>query len=161
MHEPQILFLDEPTSGVEPLARRQFWQLIEDFARQGTAVLVTTHYLEEAEHCNRIGFLVSGEIVEQGSPSQLKARQPGQLIELVSNCPQAISDCLKNRFAPWRISFFGDHLHVVLDHPQTEIPQLNLWLEAAQLPLRSLRVIPFSLEDVFISIVQRTRQGGL
>ena len=95
MHEPEILFLDEPTSGVDPLARRQFWRLIEDFARCGTAVLVTTHYLEEAEHCNFMGFMVAGEVVAEGTPSQIKAAQPGQLIEIVTNATQAASDLLK------------------------------------------------------------------
>lgn len=158
MHEPAILFLDEPTSGVDPLARRQFWRLIEDFARQGTAVLVTTHYLEEAEHCNRMGFMVAGKVVTQGSPSQIKAEQPGQLLELVTDQPQATSNWLKQRLEPWRVSIFGDRLHVVLDDPETEIPQLRADLQAAHLPVISLWPIPFSLEDAFIGIVQRASQ---
>jgi ABC-2 type transport system ATP-binding protein len=160
MHEPEILFLDEPTSGVDPLARRQFWRMIEDFARQGTAVLVTTHYLEEAEHCNRMGFMVAGEVVTQGSPSQIKAEQPGQLIEVVTAHTQAASDLLKTKLEPWRVSIFGDRLHVVLDDPDQEIPQLRSTLQANQVDVRSLRPIPFSLEDAFIGIVQRTQQEG-
>lgn len=160
MHEPEILFLDEPTSGVDPLARRQFWRLIEDFARRGTAVLVTTHYLEEAEHCNRMGFLVAGEVVAQGSPSQIKSAQPGQLLEIVTNRTQVASDLLKTKLEPWRVSIFGDRLHVVLDNPNAEIPQICSVLQAAQLDIRSLRPIPFSLEDAFIGIVQRTQLGG-
>jgi len=72
MHEPEILFLDEPTSGVDPLARRQFWKMIEDFALNGTAIIVTTHYLEEAEHCNRIAFMSNGEIIAEDSPDNIK-----------------------------------------------------------------------------------------
>lgn len=155
MHEPAILFLDEPTSGVDPLARRQFWRLIEEFARQGTAVLVTTHYLEEAEHCNRMGFMVAGKVVSQGSPSQIKAEQPGQLLELVTEQPQATSNWLKQQLEPWRVSIFGDRLHVVLDDPESTIPQLRANLEAANFKISSLRPIPFSLEDAFIGIVQR------
>ena len=97
MHEPDILFLDEPTSGVDPLARRQFWKLIRDFAQQGTAILVTTHYLEEAENCNNMAFMVAGKIVAQGSPSEIKTSQPGQLFELVSGQIQAASNLLKAR----------------------------------------------------------------
>lgn len=155
MHEPEILFLDEPTSGVDPLARRQFWRLIADFARQGTAVLVTTHYLEEAEHCNRMGFLVAGEVVTQGSPSQIKAEQPGRLLELIIDRTQAASDLLKTQLEPWRVSIFGDRLHIVLDDPDAEIPLLRSTLQKAQLKVHSLRAIPFSLEDAFIGIVQR------
>jgi len=155
MHEPEILFLDEPTSGVDPLARRQFWRLIEDFARQGTAVLVTTHYLEEAEHCNRMGFMVAGEVVTQGSPSQVKAEQPGQLFEMVTAQTQAAANLLKTALEPWRVSIFGDRLHVVLDQPQAQLSQIQSLLQLEQLQIHSLRPIPFSLEDVFIGVVSR------
>ncbi len=154
IHKPQILFLDEPTSGVDPLARRQFWRLIEDFARNGTAILVTTHYLEEAEHCNRMGFMVAGEVVTQGSPSQIKAEQPGQLLEVITDDTQVASNLLKTQLEPWRVSIFGEKLHVVVDHPE-EISQLRSTLKEAKLQIYSLRPIPFSLEDAFIGIVQR------
>ncbi|MBD2728388.1 ABC transporter ATP-binding protein [Nostoc sp. FACHB-892] len=158
MHEPDILFLDEPTSGVDPLARRQFWKLINDFARNGTAILVTTHYLEEAEQCNRMSFMVAGETVAEGSPSSIKASQPGQLIEITVNQNQVASKILKQHFEPWRISIFADSLHVVLDHPEQERDQLTQLLEANQITINSLRPIPFSLEDAFIGIVQRSQK---
>ncbi|MHC5612457.1 MAG: ATP-binding cassette domain-containing protein [Nostoc sp.] len=158
MHEPDILFLDEPTSGVDPLARRQFWKLINDFARNGTAILVTTHYLEEAEQCNRMSFMVAGETVIEGSPSSVKASQPGQLIEIIVNQNQAASKILKQHFESWRVSIFADSLHVVLDHPEQEINQLTQLLEANQITINSLRPIPFSLEDAFIGIVQRSQK---
>jgi ABC-2 type transport system ATP-binding protein len=158
MHEPQILFLDEPTSGVDPLARRQFWRLIRDFARQGTAILVTTHYLEEAENCNRMGFMVAGEVVAQGSPTQIKAEQPGQLIELATDNVQAASDCLKEAFAGWRVAIFGDRLHLVLDNPDEEFSKVEQNLEKNNIQIYYHRPIPFSLEDAFIGIVQRASQ---
>lgn len=157
MHEPEILFLDEPTSGVDPLARRQFWRLINDFAQQGTAILVTTHYLEEAEQCHRLGFMVAGEVVAQGSPTEIKAAQPGQLMELVTNQSQVVSNLLKQHLDPWRISIFGDRLHLVLDTPDRDIAQIQALLKTAKIPINSFRPIPFSLEDAFISIVQRTQ----
>jgi ABC-2 type transport system ATP-binding protein len=159
MHEPEILFLDEPTSGVDPLARRQFWRLINDLAQQGTAVLVTTHYLEEAEQCNRMGFMVAGEVVIQGSPSEIKAAQPGQLIELRVNRNQQASDVLKTQMESWRVSIFGDRLHVVLDNPDHDIPGIQTILANAHIQIQSLRPVPFSLEDAFISVVQRTGTG--
>ena len=85
MHEPRVLFLDEPTSGVDPLARRAFWKMINRLADRGIAVLVTTHYLEEAEQCNRLGFMVAGELVAEGTPSGVKAAQGGHLIELITD----------------------------------------------------------------------------
>jgi ABC-2 type transport system ATP-binding protein len=159
MHEPEILFLDEPTSGVDPLARRQFWRLINDLAQQGTAVLVTTHYLEEAEQCNRMGFMVAGEVVMQGSPSEIKAAQPGQLMELRVDRNQQASDVLKTQLEGWRVSIFGDRLHVVLDDPDRDIPVIQTILANAHIQVQSLRPVPFSLEDAFISVVQRTGTG--
>ncbi|BAY15102.1 ABC transporter-related protein [Anabaenopsis circularis NIES-21] len=157
MHEPDILFLDEPTSGVDPLARRQFWKLINDFARNGTAILVTTHYLEEAEQCNRMSFMVAGETVAEGSPSSIKASQPGQLIEIIVNQNQTASKLLKQHFDSWRISIFANSLHVVLDNPEKEINQITQLLKANQIQVYSLRPVPFSLEDAFIGIVERSQ----
>lgn len=159
MHEPEILFLDEPTSGVDPLARRQFWRLIEDLARRGTAVLVTTHYLEEAEQCNRMGFMVAGKVVLEGSPSEIKAAQPGQLIELWVDRNQEASDILKSHMEKWRVAIFGDRLHLILDYPDTDILQVQSLLSTAQIQVESMRPLPFSLEDVFISVVQRSGGG--
>ncbi len=158
MHEPEILFLDEPTSGVDVLARQQFWQLINDFARNGTAILVTTHYMNEAEQCNRMCFMVAGRKVAEGSASQIKAAQPGQLFELRVAQLQASYDRLRQHLEPWRVSIFGDRLHIVLDHPHQELPQVESLLQQANLPLLDTQPIPFSLEDAFIGEVQRA--GG-
>ena len=159
MHEPEILFLDEPTSGVDPLARRQFWRTINDFARQGTAILVTTHYLEEAEQCNRMGFMVAGEVVLEGSPTEVKAAQIGQLIELKVDRNQQAADYLKTIMEPWRVSIFGDRLHVVLDDPSVELPIMRSHLESNHIQIFSDRPVPFSLEDAFIGTVQRSEAG--
>ena len=157
MHEPDILFLDEPTSGVDPLARRQFWRLIRDFAGRGTAILVTTHYLEEAENCNHMAFMVAGAIVAQGSPNDIKTSQPGQLFELVSDQTQVASDLLKAQLEDWRVSIFGDRLHLVLDDAD-HVEAVHRCLQAADIAVQSTRAIPFTLEDAFIGIVQRAEQ---
>lgn len=161
MHEPEILFLDEPTSGVDPLARRQFWRLIRDFACHGTAILVTTHYLEEAENCNRIGLMAAGELVAQGSPSEIKARQPGKLIELTVDRVRAAADLIERQFEKWRVSIFGTRLHLVLDHPERELDRIRSLLKEAQIALHSERTIPFSLEDAFIRIVQENSRNNV
>ncbi len=158
IHEPEILFLDEPTSGVDVLARQQFWQLINDFARHGTAILVTTHYMNEAEQCSRMCFMVAGQKVAEGSASEIKAAQPGQLFELKIGELQGSYDRLRQFLEPWRVSIFGDRLHVVLDHPQEELPQVRSYLQSANLSLTDIQPMPFSLEDAFIGEVQRA--GG-
>ncbi len=158
LHEPDILFLDEPTSGVDPLARRQFWRLIRDFAQRGTAILVTTHYLEEAESCHRMAFMVAGEIVAQGSPSEIKAAQPGQLIALQVNDTQRASDLLKEKLDSWRVSIFGDSIHLVLDKPEQELPQIKDLFLHSHIELQAERPVPFSLEDAFIGIIERAER---
>lgn len=161
MHEPQVVFLDEPTSGVDPLARRQFWRWINSFAREGMAILVTTHYLEEAEQCHRLGFMVAGELVTQGTPRQVKSQQPGQLVEWECEPLQKASDLLKEKFERWRVSIFGSRLHTILDNPHAEIAQIKSWLLEVGVTVHSQHEIEFSLEDVFISVVEQARQRGL
>ena len=159
MHEPRVLFLDEPTSGVDPIARRTFWTMINRLADEGAAVLITTHYLEEAEQCNRLGFMVGGELVAEGTPSGVKAAQGGHLLELITDHPQAAADLLKQTRERWRISLFGDRLHVVVDaSPNVEIEGLTKELGVANIKVLSAYETPYSLEDVFISLVEKARK---
>ena len=160
MHQPNILFLDEPTSGVDPLARRQLWKLIRDVAAKGTAVLVTTHFLEEAEFCQKLAFIGPGEIVAQGSPSEIKQSQPGQLIEMRTSNNRQTVNLLRAHFAPWRVSIFGDTVHLVLDQPDSEMVTVESILSQNSVQKLSTRHLPFSLEDAFIGIVQRAGQNA-
>jgi len=158
MHEPEILFLDEPTAGVDPIARRQLWSMIRSLAQTGTAVLVTTHYLEEAEYCTRLGLMTQGEIVVQGSPGEIKNGQPGQLVEVSTGGTQNAFEALSTSFDSWRVSIFDDVVHVLLDDPERQVSQVKSVLQEAGVNVRSVRPIPFSLEDAFIAIVQRNHR---
>ncbi|MGA2632858.1 MAG: ATP-binding cassette domain-containing protein [Terracidiphilus sp.] len=161
MHEPDILFLDEPTSGVDPLARRAFWTMINRLADGGAAILVTTHYLEEAEQCNRLGMMVAGELVAEGSPSGIKSQQSGHVLEFIVDQPQRATDMLKGKTEGWRVSLFGERLHVITDDdPATAIKETTKRLEENGIHVTSAREIPLSLEDVFISIVEKARTQG-
>ena len=161
MHEPGVLFLDEPTSGVDPLARRSFWSLINRLADAGTAILVTTHYLEEAEQCNRLGMMVAGELVAEGTPSEVKAAQRGTLLELHVDQPQLATDHLKTLTDRWRVSLFGDRLHVISDLDyEPAVAWVTGVLSAKGITVRQCRDSRFSLEDVFISIVEQAREQG-
>jgi drug efflux transport system ATP-binding protein len=161
MHEPSVLFLDEPTSGVDPLARRAFWKMINSFADRGMAILVTTHYLEEAEQCNRLGLMVAGELVAQGTPSALKAEQKGHLIELITDTPQRANNFLKSEMDRWRVSLFGDRLHVIVDEDaETGIRHLREKLTSEGIHVSRARELDYALEDVFIAIVEKLRREG-
>lgn len=160
MHEPSVLFLDEPTSGVDPLARRAFWSMINQLADAGSAVLVTTHYLEESEQCNRLGMMVAGELVAEGRPAEIKAQQQDRLFEFVVDQPQRASDLLKQEMDSWRVSLFGDRLHVITETENQE-QQIAEKLKANGIEVRSVRQSRFSMEDVFISVVAQARQRGM
>ena len=161
MHEPSVLFLDEPTSGVDPLARRAFWRMINKLADAGAAILVTTHYLEEAEQCNRLGFMVAGEIVAEGTPTGVKAQQTGHLLEFSVDQPQKAADLLKQQGERWRVSLFGDRLHVITEEDVSAgIRTTTEKLNAAGIAVLSARPGVFSLEDVFIATVEKARLIG-
>jgi ABC-2 type transport system ATP-binding protein len=161
MHEPDILFLDEPTSGVDPLARRAFWTMINRLADGGAAILVTTHYLEEAEQCNRLGMMVAGELVAEGTPTGIKSQQSGHVIEFIVDQPQRATDLLKGKTEGWRVSLFGERLHMITDEdPATAIKVTTKRLEDNGIHVISASETRFSLEDVFISIVEKARTQG-
>jgi ABC-2 type transport system ATP-binding protein len=160
MHEPRVIFLDEPTSGVDPIARRTFWTMINRLADEGAAVLITTHYLEEAEQCNRLGFMVAGELVAEGTPSGVKAAQGGRVLEIATAAPERALSVLKAEMEHWRVALFGDRLHVIVDgDPDGEARRL-----AARLERESIRVLEthdqdYSLEDVFLVIVEKNQRA--
>jgi ABC-2 type transport system ATP-binding protein len=155
MHQPEILFLDEPTSGVDPLARRQLWKLMRQFARQGTAILVTTHFLEEAEHCQRLAFMVAGEIVSQGSPSQIKQAQPGKVIELIMKDPAKAARVIRTELEAWRVAIFANSVQLNLDNPEQQLPAIESKLRGSNVEVESIKPVRLTLEDAFISTVQR------
>jgi len=161
MHEPNVIFLDEPTSGVDPLARRAFWRTINQLADAGAAILVTTHHLEESEQCNRLGLMVAGELVAEGSPSGLKSQQTGHLLEFAVAQPQRAADLLKQEMERWRVSLFGDRLHVITNEDaQTGLQTITKKLEANGIQVINAREGRFSMEDVFISVVEKARLEG-
>ena len=161
MHEPSVIFLDEPTSGVDPLARRAFWSMINRLADSGAAILVTTHYLEESEQCNRLGLMVAGELVAEGGPSDIKKKQRGHLLEFIVEQPQRAADLLKQEGDRWRVSLFGNRLHIITDEDAEAGKRTTTdKLEANGIHVISAREGRFSMENVFISVVEQARQKG-
>ena len=156
MHEPEAIFLDEPTSGVDPLARRAMWRMINEFADRGAGIVVVTHYLEEAEQCNRLGFMVAGEIIAQGSPGEVKANMTGELYEIEVDRPSLAQATLKKKFGASRVSLFGERLHLVVEREEQK-QQAAAALKEARINVLSQKPVEFSLEDVFISLIESRR----
>jgi ABC-2 type transport system ATP-binding protein len=158
MHEPEAIFLDEPTSGVDPLARRMMWRVINQLADRGAGILVVTHYLEEAEQCNRIGFMVAGEIIAQGSPSEVKANMKGTLSEIVTDHPDRALAILRKKFGASRVSLFGDKLHFVAEN-ELQKKEAEAELDSGGIKALAWNPARFSLEDVFISLIESRRSA--
>lgn len=154
LHEPPILFLDEPTGGVDPVSRRSFWDLIYDLSSRGVTVFVTTHYMDEAEHCNTIGLIYGGELIAIGPPTELKHNLDRYaFFEVQSNSPVEAMDVLRRQ--PWTIetSIFGSAFHVSTAIDEGRSRQISQLLAKEGIMVERIdRILP-SLEDVFIHLI--------
>jgi ABC-2 type transport system ATP-binding protein len=149
VHEPPLLVLDEPTTGVDPVSRREFWKLLAEFLGQGLTILLATPYLDEAERCGRVSLVSQGRTLAHGEPSALQASLSGAVLEVVATPPRAALDLLRTMVGADRVQLFGDRLHVRVAS-DGDASRLHEAVEAAGLgPARVRRIVP-SLEDVFI-----------
>ncbi len=153
LHQPRILFLDEPTAGVDPMSRRNFWRLIRELAAGGTTVFVTTHYMDEAEYCDRVGLMVDGRLAALDTPAGLKvAYVPGRLV-LVRGAARAAVEQLGERAGVRAVEPFGAGLHVELETDGPGADELQSWLRRAGQPEAWAEPVEPSLEDVFLRVV--------
>ena len=155
IHSPEVIFLDEPTAGVDPLSRRSFWELIQELAAKGTTIFITTHYMDEAEHCHRLGLLYQAKLIALGSPLQLKTeRVKGELIEVVSSDYARALELLSAEARYHQVSLFGSTIHVVVEEATTASEEIVSLLQAGNVTVHGINRIPFNMEDVFISLVE-------
>ena len=155
LHEPSILFLDEPTSGVDPMSRRRFWDLIHELSGQGTTVLVTTHYMDEAEHCGRIALIYRGELIAMGAPESLKTeRMTHDVLEVLCDRPQEAQEALEGGAEIEKVALFGKALHVLVAKNGPGALVVRRWLEDRGHRIARLEKIRLSLEDVFVSLIE-------
>lgn len=166
VHEPEMLFLDEPTAGVDPISRREFWDLLYRFAGQGRTIFVTTHYMDEAEHCGRLSFIQDGCLVAIGSPHEIKReKMHGQVLEVDCNKPDVAMKRLQaaSRLAGRnvRVALYGASLHVVAEDVASLRPVIEEELTQAGLEIQSMELIAPSLEDVFVASVEEGNSSEL
>ena len=158
IHEPPILFLDEPTSGVDPVARRAFWELIYHFAESGTTVFVSTHYMEEAEYCHRLALMNRGKLIAMDRPAALKQELDEPILQLqTDNAPEAV-EALQGTPCVIDAAMFGRAVHITVTDESTAPDTVRTTLTAAGRTCESLERVTPSLEDVFVSLVRR--EGG-
>jgi len=160
LHEPPIIFLDEPTSGVDPLSRRRFWNLIYDMADHGTTVFVSTHYMEEAEYCNRIALIYKGRMIAMGTPMELKTRHmQEQILDIRCDRPQEMIQYLIHLPGVRDISLFGAGLHVVTKDAVLAEARIRKELETLGTSQYKIEKILPGMEDVFISLIEEDDQN--
>ncbi|MCS7229448.1 MAG: ABC transporter ATP-binding protein [Candidatus Kryptonium sp.] len=161
VHEPRIVFLDEPTSGVDPISRRQFWDLVYNLSARGKTVLVTTHYMDEAERCNRIGFISHGTILAIDSPSEIKQKyMRGEVIRII---PQDLMICYKVLSSldfVEDIGIFGDSIHVVVQDAEAKISEIENFLRRKNVTIEKIEKISPSIEDVFIALTKNGERSS-
>jgi ABC-2 type transport system ATP-binding protein len=158
LHEPPILFLDEPTSGVDPVARRNFWELIYTLADAGTTVLVSTHYMEEAEYCHRLALMNRGRLIALDSPKAIKARMTEPILEVRTSQGPAVAQALQGQSGIVEAAMFGRAVHVAVENAAAAAAALPGLLAARGLKVDSITPVRPSLEDVFVALVRR--EGG-
>lgn len=158
IHEPEMLFLDEPTAGVDPISRRAFWELLYELAEGGTTIFVTTHYMDEAEHCQSLAFIQRGRLVAEGSPQEIKLSQmPGEVLEIDCAEPDQAMQVLRGMNAFAEVALYGALIHVVTPEgvsADLQKPLIEEALAEARLEVNSIDRIAPSLEDVFIANVR-------
>jgi ABC-2 type transport system ATP-binding protein len=152
LHEPEMLFLDEPTAGMDPISRREFWNLLYLLSSQGQTIFVTTHYMDEAEHCHRLSFIQRGQLVALGSPEEIKKeKMTGQVLEIDCGKADVAVQTLRSRGQFGEVVLYGALVHVVAEDVESFRPAIEQILVEAGLEVRAMQVIAPSLEDVFIA----------
>jgi len=156
LHRPPLLFLDEPTSGVDPVARREFWDLIYQFASEGTTVFITTHYMDEAEHCSRVGFMYRSKLMAFDSPRALKSTYlSGAAWDLAASPLLEAVECLSEMEGVAQASLHGDRAHVIVDPQHWTAESLTTALSKKNITVQSVETVESTLEDVFTLLAHR------
>lgn len=160
LHEPELLFLDEPTAGVDPISRREFWDLLYYLSAEGRTIFVTTHYMDEAEHCHRLSFIQGGRLVADGSPQEIKEeKMQGDVLEIDCTAPAEAVRLLKDSGLFPEVSLYGALIHVVSMDIGAHQPNIAGILENGNILIKSMERITPSLEDVFIASARENNYG--
>jgi len=160
VHTPKVLLLDEPTSGVDPVSRREFWRILNGLLRQRVTIFVSTAYLDEAERFHRVALLHQGELLACGTPDEVKGLMRGTILEIRSAEPRRAARALRAHFPPEAVGLFGDRVHLVTQEPGKAAAQAEAILRGEAIPTVSIQPVEPGLEDVFVSVLGKEQQGA-
>ncbi len=159
IHTPKVLFLDEPTNGVDPSSRRDFWRILYQLLHERVTIFVSTAYLDEAERANRIALMHHGKLIAVGTPDEVKKLMRGSILEVRASDPRRATAILRGQLGAAAVGLFGDRVHVVTSDPEAARRQVAQILAGAELGVADLRPIEPSLEDVFVSVLAGKEEG--
>ena len=159
IHKPEIIFLDEPTTGVDPVSRREFWKILSSLLEEGITILMATPYLDEAERCSRVGLMNDGHILLADTPKQIKTKMHGSVIEIVPSDLRLAAETLRPHSEIIEVQAFGDRINIVAENG-TDPKTIIGWLEAAGVKVESWRTVQPSLENVFISLLKEKTENA-
>ncbi len=159
IHTPEVLFLDEPTNGVDPVSRRDFWRILYQLLKEKVTIFISTAYLDEAERCNRIGLIHKGKILALGIPEEMKHLMKGTILEVRSDQPRKVTALLREHYAADSVGLFGDRIHLITEKPREESQQVEKMITQAGFSSLGITPIEPSLEDIFISVVAQQEES--
>jgi len=160
IHQPDILLLDEPTTGVDPISRREFWNILTDLHLEGTTILVSTPYMDEADRCSRVGLMYAGRLVICDSPKSIRDQIQADLVELYPQDWQSAHELIETLPGVLEVQTYGESLHILVDSGEKRLPQIEKALSKHEITYQSARVAPTRMEEAFISLIRQMDEGS-
>lgn len=155
IHQPEILLLDEPTTGVDPISRREFWNILTELHLQGTTILVSTPYMDEADRCSRVGLMYAGKLVECDSPLKIRGKLEGEIIEIQAEDWQKTLKVVTSLSGVREAQTYGESIHLLVDSGKRRLREIERVLRKEKLRYRSIRIAPARMEEAFISLIRK------
>ena len=155
IHQPEILLLDEPTTGVDPISRREFWNILTELHLQGTTIIVSTPYMDEADRCSRVGLMYAGKLVECDSPKKIREKLEGDIIEIQPEDWQKSLKTVSGLSGVREAQTYGESIHLLVDSGKRRLPEIKRAMKSSRLKYRSIRIAPARMEEAFISLIRK------
>jgi len=155
IHQPEILLLDEPTTGVDPVSRREFWNILAELHVQGTTIIVSTPYMDEADRCSRVGLMYAGNLVECDTPQNIRSKLDGDVIEVQAGDWQKVLETAAGLDGVHEAQTYGESIHLLVDSGKRRMPQIEKILKKSNIDYRSIRIAPTRMEEAFISLIRK------
>lgn len=158
IHKPPILLLDEPTTGVDPISRREFWNILTDLHLQGTTILISTPYMDEADRCTRVGLMYQGRLIKCAPPQEIRTSIEGELIELIPSDWKQAQQLIEQIQGVNEIQIYGESLHIIVDSVDIQLPQIKSTLNEHDIKYHNVRQTSARMEEAFISLIKQIEE---